>query len=137
MTYIFAWSNVPYSNDEVLLNFPDFLAATFAALLMVGEMLSNSTILNYWKTYIFKCGHYFVQCCMIRSSPPEVFLGKGVLKISSKFTGEHPCRNAISIKLLCNFIEIPFRHGCSPVNFLHFFRTPFLKNNSKGLLIYN
>ena len=36
-----------------------------------------------------------------RSSPPEVFLGKAVLKICSKFTGEHPCRSAISIKLLC------------------------------------
>ena len=41
-----------------------------------------------------------------RSSHPEVFLGKGVLKICSKFTGEHPCRSAISIKLQCNFIEI-------------------------------
>ena len=38
---------------------------------------------------------------MFRSSHPEVFLGKGVLKICSKFTGEHPCRSAISIKLLC------------------------------------
>ena len=28
---------------------------------------------------------------IIRSSRPEVFLGKGVLKISRKFTGEHPC----------------------------------------------
>ena len=37
---------------------------------------------------------------MIRSSHPEVFLGKGALKICSKFTGEHPCRSAISIKLL-------------------------------------
>ena len=35
-----------------------------------------------------------------RSSPSEVFLGKGVLKICSKFTGEHSCRSAISIKLL-------------------------------------
>ena len=26
------------------------------------------------------------------SSLPEVFLGKGVLKICSKFTGEHPCK---------------------------------------------
>ena len=34
------------------------------------------------------------------SRRPEVFLGKGVLKICSKFTGEHPCRSAISIKLL-------------------------------------
>ena len=47
----------------------------------------------------------------VRSSPSEVFLGKGVLKICRKFAGEHPCRSAISIKLLCNFIEIALRHG--------------------------
>ena len=34
-----------------------------------------------------------------RSSHPKVLLEKGVLKICSKFTGEHPCRRAISIKL--------------------------------------
>ena len=33
-----------------------------------------------------------------RSSRPEVFLRKVVLKICSKFTGDHPCRKAISIK---------------------------------------
>ena len=31
---------------------------------------------------------------------PEMFLGKGVLKICSKFTGKHPCGSAILIKLL-------------------------------------
>ena len=35
-----------------------------------------------------------------RSNQPEVFLGKDVLKICSKFTGKHPCRSVISIKLL-------------------------------------
>ena len=39
-----------------------------------------------------------------RSSHPHVFLEKGVLKTCSKFT-EHPCRSAISIKLLCSFVE--------------------------------
>ena len=34
---------------------------------------------------------------MERSSPPDVFLGKGVLKISSKFKGEHLPRSAISV----------------------------------------
>ena len=34
------------------------------------------------------------------ASHPEVFLRKGVLKICCRFTGEHPCRSAISIKLL-------------------------------------
>ena len=35
----------------------------------------------------------------------------------------------------CNFIEIALRHGCSPVNLLHIFRTPFLKNTSERLLL--
>ena len=70
-----------------------------------------------------------------RSSHPEVFLGKDVLKIYSKFTGEHPCQNVISINLLCNFIEITLQHRCSSVNLLHIFRTPFLKNTSKWLLL--
>ena len=30
---------------------------------------------------------------------PEVYLGKGVLKICSKFTGEHPYGSVISINL--------------------------------------
>ena len=38
-----------------------------------------------------------------RSSLPEVFLGKGVLKICSKFTGEHLCRSMISIKFQSHF----------------------------------
>ena len=54
-------------------------------------------------------------CCMEetknKSSHPEVFLGKVVLKLCSKFTGEHPCQSAISVKLLCNFIEITLQHG--------------------------
>ena len=36
---------------------------------------------------------------MCRNSPPEVFLGKGVQKICSRFTGEHTYRSGISIKL--------------------------------------
>ena len=63
-----------------------------------------------------------------------MFLAKGVLKICSKFTGEHPCRSVISIKLLCNFTEVTLRHGCSPVNLLHILRTPFTNNTSERLL---
>ena len=70
-----------------------------------------------------------------RSNHPEVFLKKGVLKICSKFTGEHPCRSVISINLERNFIEIALWYGCSPVNFLHIFRTPFFRNASWWLLL--
>ena len=71
-----------------------------------------------------------------RSSRQEVFLPKGVPKICSKFIGEHPYRNAISIKLQSNFIEIALRHGYSPLNLLHIFRTPFSKNTSGLLLLF-
>ena len=74
--------------------------------------------------------------CRNRSSRPEVFLRKGILKICSKFTGERPCRSVILIKLLCNFIEITLQHGCSPANLLYIFRNPFLKNTSGWLLLY-
>ena len=73
---------------------------------------------------------------IFRSIPREVFFKKGVLKICSKFTGEYPCRSAVSIKLLCNFIEIALRHGCSPINLLHIFRPLFLKGTSGCLLLY-
>ena len=43
--------------------------------------------------------------------------------------------SAISVKSLYNFIEIPLRHGCSPVNLPHTFGTAFLKNTSGGLLL--
>ena len=70
------------------------------------------------------CFSYFLKC---RSSYPEVFIGKGVLKICSWFPGEHPCRSAISIKLLW--------HGCSPMKLLQTSRTTFLNNTSGWLLL--
>ena len=76
------------------------------------------------------------ELTLYRSSRPEVLLRKGVLKICSKFIGEHPCRSAISIKLQNNFIEIALRYGSSPVNLLHIFRAGFLKNTSRRLLLF-
>ena len=69
-----------------------------------------------------------------RSSHPEVFSRRGILKICSKFAGEHPCQSVTSTKLQSNFIEIALRCGCSPVNLLHIFRAPFPSNISGRLL---
>ena len=66
-----------------------------------------------------------------KRSHPVVFFEKVVLKICSKFSGEHfPCRS-----VLWNFIEIALRHGYSPTNLLHIFRKPFIKNNPERLLL--
>ena len=64
-----------------------------------------------------------------------MFTRKGILKICSKFTGEHPCRIVISRQLLCNFMEIVLLHGCSLVNLLHILRTPLIKNTCARLLL--
>ena len=47
-----------------------------------------------------KCYFLSSECYIYRTSTPKVLLGKGVLQICSKFTGEHPFWSVISIKLL-------------------------------------
>ena len=59
------------------------------------------------------------------SLSPEVFFWKVFLKIYSKFTREHPCQS-----------EITLRHGCSHLNSLYIFTTPFAKNTTRGLLLF-
>ena len=54
---------------------------------------------------------------------------RGVLKKSCSENMQQIYRRTPTPKcdLQSNFIEITLRHGCSPVNLLHIFRTPFLK----------
>ena len=72
----------------------------------------------------------------LQRQPPRGVSRNRCSEICSKFIGEHPCRRTISIKLLCNFIEITLRHGYSPVNLLHIFITPFPRNTSGWLLLH-
>ena len=66
----------------------------------------------------------------LQKEPFRGVLSKMYSEICSKFTGEHPCRS-----VLCNFTEIILWHGCSPVNLLHIFKTPFTKNTFRWLLL--
>ena len=89
------------------------------------ESVLNAIFLKIVEKIHFGCfPRNFLKKILFRSSYPDVFLGKRVLKICSKFTGENPCRSVISIKLQNNFIEITPWYECSPVNLLHIFRTP-------------
>ena len=108
-------------------NFDNILIGTFRIVCLLTPIIKQ----------VLDCFHLYLKCLgqlsttyervLFRSSHPGVLLEKGVLKICRKFTEEHPCRSAISIKLLCNFIKITLQHGFSPVYLLHIFRTPFLK----------
>ena len=84
---------------------------------------------------ISRSGNRLCKVLSLRSSTAEMFIGIFVLKICSKFSGEHTSRNVILIKLQSNFIEITLLHECYGVNVLH--RTPFYKNTSGWMLLYH
>ena len=92
-----------------------------------------NSLLLLWKNLLPVSEESSVRGSVLSSSP-YVFLWKGVLKICSKFTKEHPCQSAISIKLQSNFIKITLCYGCSHVN-LQIFRTPFPRNIYAGLFL--
>ena len=69
---------------------------------------------------------------MFRSNPPEVFPKKDAVQIRSKPTGEQLRRSAISLKPLCNFIEITPTRGCTPENPQHTRRIPLPRRAPLG-----
>ena len=129
----------------------------FQIKMKIHKKLSNPSIqlllflIGFW-TVTFKTKYRLLKPLVFRSSRPDVFLRKDVLKMWSKFTGKHSCRSLTSVtfqsnkikkikirknQLLSNFIEITLRHGHerSPVNLQHIFRTRFLNNTSGRLLL--
>ena len=68
----------------------------------------------------------FLRRLKFKSSRPGMFLGKCVLKICSKFTGEHLSQSTISVKLKRNFIEITLLYDCSSsCKFAAYFQNTF------------
>ena len=63
-------------------------------------LIHKYTSLGNIKSCLYKTDNYPTLPILMpsfKSSPPEVFLVRGALKICSKFTGEHPYRSVISI----------------------------------------
>ena len=99
------------------INYFFFLLKTYVLSL---EYLKLSLYLSF--RFIAQCFIIFVLCIYIyfhkydslfRSSPSWVFL----LKVSGEFAEWFPCRSVISIELLCSFVGVTLRRGCS-VNLL-------------------
>ena len=65
-----------------------------------------------------------------RSSRPEVFYEKGVLRNFARFTGNHLCQslffNKVAGLILATLLKKRLWYRCLPVNFVKFLRTPFL-----------
>ena len=90
-------------------------------------VLKETNLFDYvTKTLLYG---YSVRCQLFQrfTSICQKRLSKGVLKKECSENMQEICR--------CNFIEIALRHGCSPVNLLHIFKTLFPKNTSGRLLL--
>ena len=101
---------------------PGWLGAYTCAILACTKQLCTRRVPKHTFTCRKKRARKSSICQALlsnRSRPPGLFLRKGVLKTCSKFTVKN----------------LTLRHGCSPVNLLHIFRTPFHKNTSGRLLL--
>ena len=112
-----------------------FILQPLFFLLGITWLLPSLILLCYLMIFTYSgCNYilaeFFNGNVIYRKEPSRAVLKKRFLKICSNFKGENPCWSVISIKLLCNIIEITLQHGCSPLNLLHIFRTSFSKNTS-------
>ena len=76
---------------------------------------------------------------LARSSRPEVFCIKGVLRDLTKFTGKHLCQSLFFIKAAGltprTLLKKRRWHSCFPVKFVKFLRTPFYTEHLWWLLL--
>ena len=83
--------------------------------------------------------HMHIQHILYRSSRPEVFCKKGVLKNFTKFTGKHLCQSLFFNKVAglrpATLLKKRLWHRCFPVNFVKFLRTPFYIEHLWRLLL--
>ena len=74
-----------------------------------------------------------------RSSRPEVFCTKDILKNFAKFTGKHQCQslffNKVADLRLAILLEKRRRYRYFPVDFAKFLRTPFSTEHLQWLLL--
>ena len=74
-----------------------------------------------------------------RSSRPEVFCQKSVLRNFTKFTGKYLCQSLFFNKvagLSATLLKKRLWHRCFPVNFVKFLRAPFFKEHLYGGCFY-
>ena len=72
---------------------------------------------------------------LVRKQSSRGVLRKGYSEYMQQILGRTPMPKCDFRKVACNFIEITLRHGYSPENLVHVFRTPFFKGISGGLLL--
>ena len=101
---------------------------------------SNAHSVRVFKSSYFIFLIFFhIYCTILKSSRPEVFCKKGVLRNFTKFTGKHLCRSLFFNKVTglrsATLLKERLWPRYFPVNFAKFLRTPFLKEHLWWLLL--
>ena len=85
----------------------------------------------------------FGSWSLVRSSHPELFCRKGVLRNFAKFTGKHLCQSLFFNKVAglrpkaCMFIKKRLWHGYFHASFVEFLRIPSLIEQRWWLLLFS
>ena len=92
-------------------------------------MNSTNPVSSLGLSYHHHCFQYFLEITF-KSSRPEVFCKKGVLRNFTKSTGKHLCQSLFFNKVAglkpATLLKKRLWHRFFPVNFTKFLRTPFL-----------
>ena len=84
---------------------------------------------------------YHTRYCSVcyRSSRPEMFCKKDVLRSFEQFTGKHLCQSLFLNKVAglrpVTLLKKRLWYSCFPVNFAKFLRTPFFTEHLRWLLM--
>ena len=107
----------------------------------IEELLTTAEGFNTSSSfYIKSINAIFLMINIGRSSRPELFCKKGVLRNFTKFTGKHLCQGLFFNKVAglrpATLLKKRPWHRCFPVNFTKFLRKPFLTEHLCWLLLY-
>ena len=103
---------------------------------MVITELTNRINILYGKALGLFCLDFWTSFCKLLQMNEQKQPSRGVLRKSCSENMQQIYRRTPMPK--CDFNKVALhtlRHGCSPVNLLHIFRTPFSENTSGRLLL--
>ena len=106
-----------------------FYKQASSIIINIIESFFNKNTSLYWKVS---------SRASSRSSRPDVFCEKDVLRNFAKFTRKHLCQSLFFNKVAgmpATLLKKRLLHRCFPVNFAKFLRTPFLKEHLRWLLL--
>ena len=119
-----------------VLHFSRFFVSWFS-LLGTGKIFTHACASGGVRKIAPRSGSGFGLGLALELGLGAIFLGGNFLRTASGIRKKW--MSSIKKQYITpqsNFIEITLRHGCSPINLLHIFRTPFPRNTSGRLLLH-